>query len=400
MQLFRIFLLFLLIFLRCNTSDSISSGVNLVIPEEAFVPPPLPEAQMAHIDSLVSRMLSNHRFNGNVLIAYKGYPISRHSRGYANLYSKTRLDYETAFQLASVSKGFTAMAVLLLHQNGKLNIEDTVQHYIPEFPFNNVTIRHMLQHTSGLQNYMYYVDNYWDKEKPLRYEDVIELLSIHNPVLSSVPGRRYNYNNTGYAMLALVVERVSGVPFDRFVRENIFNPLGMDHSFVWNAEIMDTISNIATGFQRRGRRFIPVEYGPLDEISGDKSIFSTIDDLLKWDQAFYSNKLLNDSLLKLSFTKTVTSRNRQHDYGLGWRFATADDKQVIYHNGLWNGFTTSLTRYVDDSITIIVLCNNNAPVASFVKQLYNAVKDDILNSSESVDREAELAGVSVAATPI
>jgi CubicO group peptidase (beta-lactamase class C family) len=326
-----------------------------------------------------------------VLIAYKGYPISRQSRGYANLYAKTRLDDETIFQLASVSKGFTAMAVLLLHQNGKLNIEDTVQHYIPEFPFNNVTIRHLLQHTSGLQNYMYFVDNYWEKDKSLGYEDVLKLLNDHNPVLSFRPGRRYNYSNTGYAMLALLVERVSGLPFHSFVKENIFDPLGMDHSFVWNAETMDTISNIATGFQRRGRRFVPAGHDPLDEIGGDKSVYSTIDDLLKWDQSFYSNKLLNDSLLKLSFIKTVTPRNRRHDYGLGWRLTVADDKQVIYHNGLWNGFTTSLTRYVEDSVTIIVLCNNNAPVASFVKKLYNTVKDDILTDWKNDDQDTELA---------
>lgn len=393
MHLLRITLLFLLIFLRCNAPESISSGFNLEIPEEVTIPAPLPEEQIARIDSLVNGVLDKFRFNGNVLIAYHGYPLVRSTRGYAHLFSKVPNNYETAFQLASVSKAFTAMAVLILQERGQLNIDDSVKKYIPEFPSGKVTIKHLLQHTSGLPNYMYYVDNQWDKEKHLTYDDVLELLIKNNPDMNLMPGNWHHYSNTGYALLAMLVERVSKLPFHQFARQQIFEPLGMNHTFIWNKETFDTITNIATGFKRYGRRYAAVGHDPLDEIGGDKSVYSTIDDLLKWDRALYTNKLVSESSLQLAFAKTVTRRNRQYDYGLGWRLTQVDDKQVIYHNGLWNGFTSSLFRYVEDSITVIVLNNVNTQVAAISKQLYITVKDEILKNSISDKPSTELATV-------
>lgn len=391
MRFLKMLLLFLLIFLRCNTTDIISREFNLEIPEKVVVPPPLPEDRMAHVDSLVQRVLNKHRFNGNVLVAFKGYPIVRISKGYRNIFTKEPMNHETAFQLASVSKAFTAMAVLILQDRGKINIENPLQQYIPEFPFKDITIRNLLQHTSGLQNYMYFVDSYWDKEKSLAYEDVLKLLKEHNTSLSFTPGRRYHYNNTGYAMLGMLVERVSAMPFHQFVKLNIFDPLGMEHSFVWNKSVMDTAKNVAVGFARRGVRYKIFSHDPLDEIGGDKSVYSTIDDLLTWEQAWSESKLISDSLIRLAFTKTVTGRNRFHDYGMGWRFSVVDNKQVIYHNGLWNGFTSSLTRYVEDSITIILINNINAPAASIVSQIYDIIKDDLLRYDKEDKPEEVLA---------
>ncbi|MBE0638777.1 MAG: beta-lactamase family protein [Bacteroidales bacterium] len=387
MRFFRILLIFLLIFIRCNTTDIISREFNLELPEEVVIPPPMSAERMEHIETLVQRVLDNHRFNGNVLIAFKGYPIVKISRGYSNIFTKKPMNFETVFQLASVSKAFTAMSVLMLHERGKLHIEEPVQNYIPEFPFEEITIKHLLQHTSGLQNYMYFVDNYWDKEKSLTYDDVLTLLKEHNSGLGFTPGRRHHYSNTGYAMLAMLVERVSNMPFHQFVKQHIFDPVGMDHSFVWNKTTIDTSSNVAFGFVRRGRRYSKFDHDPLDEIGGDKSVYSTMDDLLKWEQAWSNNLLISDSLTKIAFTKVITPRNRFHDYGMGWRFMVVDDKQVIYHNGLWNGFTTSLTRYIEDSVTIILLNNVNAPAASIVKQLYNTIKDEVIEEPFKVNQK-------------
>jgi CubicO group peptidase (beta-lactamase class C family) len=385
----RFLLVFLFFVFECNLPDSIPVETVVEVHEETMQLPPLPDEQIHRIDSLLTRVLNNYRYNGNVLVAYKGYPIYRASRGFAHLYNKDSLNIHTVFQLASVSKGFTAVAVLMLHERGMLHIEDTIKKYIPEFPFENVIVKQLLQHTAGLHNYMYYVDHQWEKEEILTYDNVLELINNNNPGLNFRPGRRHQYNNTGYVIAAMLVERASGMPYHQFLKENIFDPLEMHSTFAWNTETLDTITNIAHGFTRYGRRYRIFNHNPLDEVSGDKSIYSTIDDLLKWDQALYSDDLVSDSVLKMAFTKTITPRNREHNYGMGWRLKTVDGKQVIYHNGLWNGFTTSLTRYVDDNLTIIVLNNTNAAVASIVRQLYNVLKDEILDEQEKVSQNPE-----------
>jgi CubicO group peptidase (beta-lactamase class C family) len=207
----------------------------------------------------------------------------------------------------------------------------------------------------------------------------LKLLIDNNPRLNFPPGRKYFYSNTGYVILALLVERVTGKTFSRYLRENVFIPLKMNHTFAWEQSVMDTITNIATGYTRRGWRYRKFDHDPLDEVLGDKSVYSTVDDLLKWDQAWYSDVLLDDSLRNEAFKPTVTPRGRKYNYGFGWRLKHADGKKIIYHNGLWNGFTSTVTRRVDDGLTLILLSNTNAPVASIVRQL-NAVLDKELKT--------------------
>ncbi len=381
MQRFRVILLVLFsVLLSCNANKQTPPAAHIVVPAEVKPAPPLPDRTIHRLDSMFTRVLHNYRFNGNVLVAVEGYPIFRSSHGFADLYTKDSLNINTAFQLASVSKAFTATSVLLLAQRGMLRIDDTVQHYMPDFPFPRITIKQLMQHCSGMQNYMYFVDHYWDKEKHITNEDVLRLINEHNPSLNFTPGRRHHYNNTGYAILALLVERVSGMPFHEFLRKNIFDPLNMDHTFAWNQKTIDTISNIATGFTRRGWRYRKFSHDPLDEVLGDKSVYSTVDDMLKWDQSFYSNVLICDSLRKQAFTKTRLRGNRVYNYGYGWRLREINGKHMIYHNGLWNGFTSSLSRYVDEGWTIILLNNTNAPAASIVRQLHNILVKELENT--------------------
>lgn len=363
--------------LSCNVPNSDNQPPAVEIPREVEDKPPLSDELTHRLDSLFNRLLRNYRFNGNVLVAIEGYPVFRSSMGFRDLYAKDSLDLNTVFQIASVSKGFTAMAVLMLNDRGLISLDDTVKKYIPEFPFDRITVRMLLQHTSGLQNYMYYVDHQWDDDKHITNEDVLDLLIENDPRLNFTPGRRHHYNNTGYAMLALLVERVSDLPFHEFLEENIFDPLDMDNSFAWNLKTMDTIKNIAKGFTRKGWRYRKFAHNPLDEVLGDKSVYSTIDDLLKWDQALYENRMISDDLLEEAFSKTTLSRNRTYNYGYGWRLKGDSGYRVVYHNGLWNGFTSSLTRYVDEKITIIILNNTNAPVASIVRQIYRVLQKEL-----------------------
>lgn len=378
------FLLIFFIFLSCNQPSTNTTPLVIHNAELLEVKPPITASQMNTLDSLLAKVMKNYRFNGNALVAIDGYPVFEYSNGYADMYKKIPIDLNTTFQIASVSKGFTAMSVLMLYECGELDINDTVTKYIPTFPFDNITIKQLLQHTSGLQNYMYFVDHYWDSDKPITNEDVLTLINTHSPQLNFRPGSRHLYNNTGYAILALLVERVSGKRFYQFVKDEIFDPLDMNHTYAWNKEVTDTITNTASGFTRRGRHYRLFAHNPLDEVLGDKSVYTTVGDLLKWDQALYTNILISDSLLKAAFTPTKTSRGRLSKYGYGWRLNEIDGKKVIYHNGLWNGFTATLTRYVEDKMTIILLNNTNAPVASIVKQMYNVLDKEL-------DFEEELA---------
>lgn len=367
MNLRFLILFFVLVFVSFNapTNQNVAPDSKpLTIPD---APPPLPAASISKIDSLVERVLRVNRFNGAALVAVDGYPVAQYCHGYANLDTKDTLDNNTVFQIASVSKSFTALSALILYERGQLDVNAPVVNYIPEFPFPKVTIKHLMQHTSGLQNYMYFVDNYWPEEQPLTNEDVLQLIIDHNPKRNCWPGQRHNYSNTGYAMLALVVERVSGKPFYEFVRDEIFDPLGMTNTFAWNAADTET-SRMAVGYARRyrGSRH---NHSPLDEVLGDKSIYSTTHDLLKYDQALYTSLLVSDSTLQQAFSPTITPRGRSYNYGFGWRLKEIDGHRVIYHNGLWNGFTSSLTRIPDERITVILLNNTNAQVSSLVEQL-------------------------------
>ncbi len=377
-----IFLCVVAIFISCSnpSNNTLPVFVPKLVSEE--IQAPIPETEIHTLDSLLLKVMKNYRFNGNALVAIEGYPVYEYSGGYADLYTKAPLNFNTRFQIASVSKGFTAMSVLMLYERGKIDLSDSLTKFIPEFPFGRVTIKQLLQHTSGLQNYMYFVDNFWEKDRPITNEDVLTLINEHSPQLNFRPGSRHLYNNTGYAILALLVERVSGKRFYEFVKEEIFDPLGMNNSFAWNKEVSDTLKNVATGFIRKGYQYRKFAHNPLDEVLGDKSIYTTAEDMLKWDQALYSNTLVSDSILRISFTKIKLSRGREYNYGFGWRLKEIDGKNVVYHNGLWNGFTATLTRYTDDKITIILLNNTNAPVASIVKQMYGVLKKQLLTDEK------------------
>lgn len=384
----HIILICLLLLLHLVSPTSKNEAPLPYVTETPTAVSPFSPEKIEKIDSLINNVLDRYRFNGNILVACKGYPIFTYSKGYRDLYTKESLDRNTVFQIASVSKGFTAAAILILHQRGLLHIDDPVVKHVPDFPFPEITIKQMLQHTSGLQNYMYYVDHYWPQDSTLNNRQVLELLNRYDPRLNFRPGSRHQYNNTGYAMLALVVENVSGKPFYRFAKEEIFDPLGMEDTFVWNQKAFDSTDNKATGFTPAGRRYRKFGHNPLDEVAGDKSVYSTINDLLKWDQALYTPILLHDSLLTASFEKTKVRRGREYNYGFGWRLKESDGRKVVYHNGLWNGFTSSLTRYVDDNLTIILLNNTNAPVASILRQIYSTIEPE-LKISEEIAMEIE-----------
>lgn len=333
----------------------------------------LSDDQVRVVDSLLQRRLKRNGFRGTALVAYKDQVIMRYANGYSDFRSKEKINIHSNFQLASVSKSFTATSVMILKENGLLNYDDLMIAHIPEFPYDNITIKQLLQHTGGLQNYMYLVDHYRKSDTCLTNEDILDLLIEHELPLNNWPGKRFTYSNTGYAMLALLVERISGKKFDEFLQENIFMPSGMNNSYTYKLDILDTVQNRVIGYNRKGRRLYRYDFEPNDLILGDKSIISNVDDLFKYQKALNSYELVSKETLDEAYTKgkTTSRYKREFNYGYGWRIKNNNKQNLIYHNGLWHGFVSTLSREIDHDITVIMLNNTSAGISS--------VKTDLIN---------------------
>ena len=346
-----------------------------VIVEEEL---PLSNDQVQVLDSILQRRLKRNGFRGTALVSYKNQVIMEYAHGYADYKRKLKIGIQSPFQLASVSKSFTATSILILKEEGKLDFEDNVLKYIPEFPYDNISLKQLLQHTSGLQNYMYLVDNYWRNDTLISNEDVLDLLIEYKLPLNNRPGRRFLYSNTGYAMLALIVERVSEESFGDFVKENIFDPIRMSHTFTFNRSILDTLNTRVVGYKRRRGRLYRYNYEPNDMVLGDKSVFSTVNDLFLYQKALNSFRIVGKETLDEAYTKGVSSRyNRHFNYGYGWRLKEDKDKDLVYHNGLWHGFSSTLTRDMNSDVTVILLNNTTASISAIKMDLLNIAKREL-----------------------
>jgi CubicO group peptidase (beta-lactamase class C family) len=308
------------------------------------------------IDSLFQILSAKRGFNGNVLIAQGGKILYENTFGYADMEEKTPLNIESTFQLASITKQFTAMAIMMLHDEGKLNFTDTLQRFFPGFPYQNITIRQLLTHRSGLPEYMSFARRYWkNKRRLMSNDDVMDMLITHRPGLVFVPDRKYKYSNTGYVILACLVEQISGLQFHTFLEQRIFKPLGMKRTFIFNTKNMLDAEYQTLGYKKNRRR---AEQDYLSGVVGDKGIYSTVEDMFKWDQALYTELLIKRTTLQEAFTPFSYDWRNDNSYGYGWRIVTADDSsKIVYHAGLWRGYSSIFARRLHDKTTIIVLCN-------------------------------------------
>ncbi|WP_377503819.1 serine hydrolase domain-containing protein [Pontibacter locisalis] len=310
----------------------------------------------SQLDSIFTHLHKRKGFNGTVLVTKYDKVIYKGAFGFANFKRRDSLNTHTAFQLASVSKQFTAMAIMMLKEQGKLSYEDSVQQFIPNFPYKGITIRQLLTHRSGLSNYTYFSDELWpDRRVPITNEDVLDLMEAHQPRPYYPPNTHYDYSNTGYFLLASIVAKASGMPFSAFMEKNIFGPLQMKNTFTFSDSLVSQTDKVATGHTGGRRKRYP-DY--LDTVLGDKGIYSTVEDLYKWDQALYTDKLVKRETLEEAFTGSRLKKNKDEDYGFGWRIRPLDNGDtVVYHAGLWHGYTTYLLRNPKDHSALIVLSN-------------------------------------------
>jgi CubicO group peptidase (beta-lactamase class C family) len=329
------------------------------------------------IDSLMAVYKERFSFNGSVLIGYHGMPAYHKTFGYMDFSEKEPTSKNIPFQLASVSKQFTAISVIMLVEEGVLNYGDTVAHFIPDFPYPRVTVEQLLHHTAGMPNYMWLLEHKWERGKEAYNDDIIYLMKTHETNLYFRPGLRYDYSNTGYAVLAYLVEVVSGMPFPDFVQQRIFDPLEMKNSFVYSRALGREYPERLSGYYRRWRRYNKISETVHDGVVGDKGVYSTAEDLFKWDQALYTNKLISDSSKKRAFTPVKVRSRWEYPYGYGFRLKTVNDKKVVYHTGLWEGFRVNLMRYIEDRNTIIVLNHTNANVNNvMIKRIEHILQNE------------------------
>jgi CubicO group peptidase (beta-lactamase class C family) len=364
-------------FLTCCAQSPSSKGLvknqdTQLLAARNPVPKELPAAEYHHFSNTSRHFfdsLFQHGFNGGLLVARDGEVVYERYSGFKNVRKKKdSVNAHTAFHLASVSKTFTAMGVLKLWEEGKLDIHDDISRYLTGFP-PGTTIKDLLSQRSGLANYVHFMDNSgWDKRKFLTNADLLRYIIQHAATVQHLPpGRHFEYSNTNYAFLALIIEKVSGQTYAEFITKTFFEPLQMHDSYVFS--LQDT-ARATHSYKISGRPY-PLEY--LDVVYGDKNIYSTPEDLLKWDAALRGGILFKQSTLDSAYTPYSLEKPGKRNYGLGWRMIVyPNGKKLIYHNGWWHGNRTVFIRMMEENATIIALCNNDNKRVYSSKKLCDA----------------------------
>jgi CubicO group peptidase (beta-lactamase class C family) len=308
-------------------------------------------------------------FSGVLLIADKGKPVYQKAFGYKNFETKVPMTTNAIFELASVSKQFTAMTIMMLAEADKLNYDDSIDKYIPGLPYAGITIRHLLNHTSGLPDYQDVMDKHWDKSKVAGNADNIAYLIKYHPPKLFAPGAKYTYSNTGYMLLASIAEKASGIDFIEFCRTRIFKPLDMSHTDIRTQAEKSRLTDMAWGHlyvPEKGRyvradSFPQFNYGIwLGNRKGPGRISSVADDLLTWDRALYTDKVISQKALNEAFTVAKLNDGSLSPYGFGWELEQHPKLgKVVRHSGDNPGYKTQIIRYIDADKTVIFLCNND-----------------------------------------
>lgn len=374
---------------RVNNKKVTSSPMNESDTSSLTHAAPLTPEEMSYYKRMVSSHLdstfSRTRFNGSVLVAKNGQIIYESYNGFVD--PRTRKDSitpSTPFHLASVSKTFTGMATLKLWQDGKLNIDDPVSKYLPGFPLEAVTVRLLLNHRSGIPKYDHYMGEMgWDKHKMVSNQDVLDFIIANYKKIPIAPANHgFSYSNTNFALLALIIEKVSGLSYPEYLKKTFFEPLGMKDSYVFT--LADSAKYMPS-FYYSGKEY---RFEFLDAVYGDKNVYSTVRDLLKWDQGMKNQTLFKKSTLDQAYAGYSFEKPGTHNYGLGWRmYLLNNGKKLIYHNGWWHGNRTSFYRMQDEDATIIALCNNDCRYVYKVKEMADIFGNYLQNNNRYDDED-------------
>lgn len=373
-------ILFSFLIVTCNQSEHASA-----LPAARHTDPVLPDslrykAERYRIDTMFRKLYQADAFNGNVLIAKGSTILYQKSFGYAIKERGIPLTDTSLFQLASVSKVITGIATLKLKEQGKLDLETPVSDILPGFPYAGVTVKQLLTHRSGLPNYLYFCSGLLpEKPELITGQDVLDVMIAQKPKAWLKPGTRFNYCNTNYALLALVIEKISGQTYSQFLLEQIFKPLGMNHTFT--QQTLDPKGpNITHGYTMK---YHEVARDRNDGVLGDKGIYTTTYDLFLLSNALYRNTLLSKETQDMAYM-AYSAEKKMSNYGLGWRMNLTAPSKEVFHNGWWHGYRTSFHRRLKDSLTIIVLSNRLNKSVYNTWRIYSAI-DGVAPADSTVE---------------
>ncbi len=316
---------------------------------------PANKVEASTVDAFVQDLMKKRHIPGvSVAVVKDGKILLAKGYGLANVELDVPATETTVYQLASVTKTFTATAIMMLVKEGKISLEDKITERLPDLPaaWVKVTVRNLLSHTSGIKSYTSVKDFGKTMRKDYTQREIIDLVA--KEPLEFPPGEKWNYSNTGYFLLGMLIEKVSDKTYGEFMAERIFKPLGMTHTRV--NELRAIIPNRAQGYEWNGKELKNGEYVSPTQPFAAGMLVSSVSDLVKWDESLSKNTLLDEADLKQMWTPTRLSKG-EAGYGFGWSTAKANGHRLVSHGGGIPGFSTELSRFLDDKLTVIVLTN-------------------------------------------
>jgi CubicO group peptidase (beta-lactamase class C family) len=318
------------------------------------------DSRADEVDDFIRPEMAKHRIPGVALAVVRaGKPQKIAAYGLANVELDVPVSPDTVFEIGSITKQFTAAAILLLQQQGKLSVDDSINRYLPFTPpqWEEITIRHLLSHTSGIKNYTG-LDGF-EVRRHLSPEQFIREIAAYP--LDFAPGHSWKYCNTGYNLLGFIIEKASGKNYWEFLSERIFRPLGMNATT--NRLPALVITNRAAGYEQTNHIWINRD-NDLTDVFSAGAIISTVGDLVKWDVALDGDQLLTRQSKELMWTPGTQGGGKQLHYGLGWSIESFKGHSNIGHGGSTSGFSASLQRFPDQKLTVIVLTNTGEEIAT------------------------------------
>lgn len=329
----------------------------LKVPELKVSPEMSQDQVVESLDSWFTHLQQENKFNGVVLYVRDGEALLSKGYGYTNYKKDAALTKHSALRLASVSKQFTAAGIMLLAEKGKISYDAPVAKYISGFPYEKVTVRHLLNQVSGIPDiYMKLAETQKGKIPFLTNEIALDLIIAEHRAAEFPPNEKFQYSNTNYIILARLIEVISGLSFEDYMQQELFTPLGMDNTRVWNLGSKEkTFENKADDFDNF--QGIASELTPtfLDGVAGDGAVFSSAEDLFLWDKFWYENPLIGKENLAEAFKKPTLNDGKQSNYGFGWIITDTG----MWHNGAWLGAKTIIIRNTDKKNCLVILDNSS-----------------------------------------
>ena len=369
MKLFIKYILISLIFISFN-SCKIDSSLTC--------------SQANNYSEFISCMKSKGLSTGNILVYEKGEIVFQSSNGLRTIDPIDSLTLNSQFRLASVSKQFTSVAVMKLKQEGKLDYDQKVSSILNDFPHDNITIKHLLQHTSGIADYIKiisqnYVPQNSTKRDILGNNEILDIFYNSNPKLKFQPGEKFEYSNTGYLVLASIVEEVSKQHFREFLKENIFDPLNMNNTLLYSykegydSDIPNRVFGYSLNEEKDGYELN--DYHIVNDVRGDGGIYSTINDLFKWNMALLDYKVVPKKLLDEAWRVGTLNNGEDFGYGYGWVIGDSSKPKSVFHSGGWVGFVTYLYNEIDTKSGYVILTNDSSRVLADIINSINSIRE-------------------------